>query len=209
MSTSALLKASGAAAILAGLLLTISFVFRPGEQDPATLAANPTTVPHTVGILALALCQFALFGIYARIRSASGLFGFISFLIAFVGSNVMSGVWFYSAFVEHIIAAQAPALLARDGPIESGIAQMMFVVCLSIFTLGYILLGVGIALTRAFPRWAGLLLTVGCLLVFGGIATEVFVLSRIGSVLMGLALAWLGYRLWSEAATLAGRAPPA
>jgi hypothetical protein len=200
MSTGALLRWSGVAGVLGGVLLTLSFVFRPGEQDAPTLAANPTTIPHSLGIVALISCQLALIGTYARMRAESGLFGFVSFLLAFIGSGFMIGVWFYSAYIEHVIAARAPALLASDGPIEEGIAQTTFAVSLMTFTLGYVLLGVSVTIAKVFPRWIGLLLAVGCLLVFAGIAAETFVFTRIGSVPMGLALAWLGYTLWSEEA---------
>jgi hypothetical protein len=195
---SKLLKASGAAAVASGVLLALSFLLRPGEQDPALLASAPTTVPHTLGILGLVLCQLGLIGMYARIGADFGWFGFVSFLLAFSGSNFMTGVWFFSAYVEHVIAADAPALLAPGGPIEAGIAQAMFAVSLVTFSLGLALFGVSSAIARVFPIWAGALLSIGALLIFVGIAGEIFVVRQIGAVLLGLALGRLGWQVWSE-----------
>ncbi|HZO28588.1 MAG TPA: hypothetical protein VFH48_21650 [Chloroflexota bacterium] len=198
MSESALLKASGAAAVAAGVLLALSFLLRPGEQDPVILARAPTTVAHSLGIVGLVLCQLGLIGIYARMRAESGWLGFVGFLVAFSGSNFMTGVWFFSAYVEHVIGAEAPALLAPDGPIESGIAQSMFAVSLVTFCLGHVLFGVSSAIARVFPVWAGALLTIGALLIFVGIAGEILIVRQIGAVLLGLALGRLGWQVWSE-----------
>jgi hypothetical protein len=198
VSTSGLLKASGAAAVASGVLLALSFLLRPGEQHPTMLAMAPTTVPHSLGIVGLVLCQLGLIGLYARIRGDSGWFGFVGFVLAFIGSNFMTGVWFFSAYVEHVIAADAPALLAPGGPIEAGIAQAMFAVSLVTFSLGLALFGVSSAIARAFPTWAGGLLSVGALLIFVGIAGEIFVVRQIGAVLLGLALGRIGWQVWSE-----------
>lgn len=198
MSVSKLLKASGAAAIAAGVLLALSFLLRPGEQDPALLARTPTTVPHSLGIVGLVLGQLGLIGMYARMRAESGWLGFVGFLLAFIGSNFMTGVWFFSAYVEHVIGAHAPALLAPDGPIESGIAQAMFAVSLITFSLGHVIFGVSSAIARVFPIWAGVLLTIGALLIFAGIAGEILIVRHIGAILLGLALVWLGSRVRSE-----------
>jgi hypothetical protein len=198
MSVSKLLKASGAAAIAAGVLLALSFLLRPGEQDPALLARTPTTVPHSLGIVGLVLGQLGLIGMYARMRAESGWLGFVGFLLAFSGSNFMTGVWFFSAYVEHVIGAHAPALLAPDGPIESGIAQAMFAVSLITFSLGHVIFGVSSAIARVFPIWAGVLLTIGALLIFAGIAGEILIVRHIGAILLGLALVWLGSRVRSE-----------
>jgi hypothetical protein len=197
VATSGLLKASGAAAVASGVLLALSFLLRPGEQDPTMLAMAPTTVPHSLGIVGLVLCQLGLIGLYTRIRSDSGWFGLVGFVLAFVGSNFMTGVWFFSAYVEHVIAADAPALLAPGGPIEAGIAQAMFAVSLVTFSLGLALFGVSSALARVFSIWAGGLLSVGALLIFVGIAGEAFFVRQIGAVLLGLALGRLGWQAWS------------
>ena len=195
------MKASGAAAVAAGVLLALSFLLRPGEQDPVMLARAPTTVPHSFGIAGLVLAQLGLIGIYARMRVDAGLFGFVGFLLAFIGSNFMTGVWFFSAYVEHVIAADAPALLAPDGPIESGIAQVMFAVSLATFCLGYLALGASGVIARIFPIPAGALLGIGSLLIFAGIAGEILAVRQLGAVLLGLALVWFGSRVWSETAS--------
>ena len=67
--------------------------------------------------------------------------------------------------------------------------------------VGYVLGGLlfGIATLRAgiLPRWAGGLLAIAAVSVLAA-ALLPHPLDRILAVPMGLALAWLGYALWSE-----------
>jgi hypothetical protein len=58
----------------------------------------------------------------------------------------------------------------------------------------------GVATFRAgvLPRWAAALLAVGTLLPILGSSLVPHPFDRIFAVPVGLALAWLGYALWSE-----------
>ena len=65
------------------------------------------------------------------------------------------------------------------------------------YVLGGLLFGIATFRAGILPRWAAGLLAVGavCALV---LALLPHPLDRIFAVPMGLALAWLGYALWSE-----------
>src|SRR5919206_368246 len=66
------------------------------------------------------------------------------------------------------------------------------------YLLGGVLFGVATFRARVLPRWAAGLLVVGTLLPILGSSLVPHPFDRIFAVPVGLALAWLGYALWSE-----------
>jgi hypothetical protein len=114
---------------------------------------------------------------------------------------------FAEAFISPLLATEAPKFVHGFLGIPSGHASEIDLGALpALYTLtgllGYVLGGLlfGIATFRAgvLPRWAG------GLLAFAAVAPPLLAsllphpLDRILAVPMGLALAWLGYALWSE-----------
>jgi hypothetical protein len=66
------------------------------------------------------------------------------------------------------------------------------------YLLGGVLFGVATFRAGVLPRWAAGLLVVGTLLPVLGSSLVPHPFDRIFAVPVGLALAWLGYALWSE-----------
>ena len=64
--------------------------------------------------------------------------------------------------------------------------------------LGGVLFGVATFRAGVLPRWAAGLLVVGTLLPILGSSLVPHPFDRIFALPVGLALAWLGYALWSE-----------
>jgi hypothetical protein len=103
------------------------------------------------------------------------------------------------------LAKQSPAVL-------ESISQYLPVVIVNglvaiLFMIGYVLFGIAMIKTPTLPRWAGIVVAVGApahLLGFGIaqlISTVAWPIAILGSVSLGVGLAWPGYRLW--------RTPPA
>ena len=113
---------------------------------------------------------------------------------------------FTEAFISPLLATAAPKFvegflgIVTGAPGEIDLGALPVVYKLTGF-LGYMLGGLlfGIATLRAgiLPRWAGGLLAFGAATVLAG-ALLPHPLDRIMAVPVGLALAWLGYALWSE-----------
>jgi len=129
---------------------------------------------------------------------------------------------FIEAFISPLLATAAPTFVEGFLGIPSGHASEISLGALpTLYMLtgfvGYLLGGLlfGIATFRAgiLPRWAGGLLAFGVVLPLLTSSLLPHPLDRILAVPMGLALAWLGYALWSERRTHAsepipGRASP-
>ncbi len=68
-----------------------------------------------------------------------------------------------------------------------------------IFSIGYILLGIAIALAGVLPRSAGILLAVGGPVVAFSPPIGVLAVLIVGHALFGLGLVWSGHALWTGA----------
>ena len=92
MSRSKLIRWSGLAGLVGGLLFAIPIVFHPLEQD-ATGFLTPLYVPvHVLLIVSIILNLFPLMGLYARQADKAGALGLIGFILAFIIGGVLFGL---------------------------------------------------------------------------------------------------------------------
>ncbi len=140
MSSSNLIRWSGLAAVLGGVLGVVSEFLRQtiDFSDPeAAVNTASYAVDSLLGLLLTALVQLGLVGLYARQAEASGVLGLISFLLAFLGTGLALGLAFIEAFVTPVVVTQAPELM------ESGVvAGTGTLLAFALFILGWILFGV-------------------------------------------------------------------
>lgn len=127
--------------------------------------------------------------------------GLIGVLVAFAGTALLAISSMFGFFAP-VLAAKAPATLdaiAGYPPVVifNGLAAVGFM-------SGFVILGIAVAKSGAFPRWSGILIAVGApshLLGFGiaqlGSPALSFV-AILGSLLLGSGLAWCGFRMWAK-----------
>jgi hypothetical protein len=206
MSSTNLIRWSGLANILAGILLVLFSLLHPPEvsppPDPAVVLNSPWALIHTLVMLAAVFILLGLVGTYARQIQKTGLFGLIGFLTAFVGNTLLVGFWFFDAYVIPILASQAPILLTDKTILMSGPTAGPFVLAYLlggvISVIGFIVMGIATIRANILPRWAAVLMMVGAP-VFTFSPHGPILIS--GAVLLGLGLGWLGYALWAEKTT--------
>jgi hypothetical protein len=192
------------AAVVAGICYALVGVFHP-----ANVAASVTTPAWTiVHILALAMSFFGLLGItgiYVRQAPQSGWLGLAGYVMLSLWLAMVMGFTFVEIFILPILATESPAFVAgfvgmftgSPSEIDLGVLPTLWTISGPLYLLGGVVFGIATFLARIFPRWAGLLLAIG---TAAGPAAILFPPDRVGlvAVPVGIAIAWLGYALWSE-----------
>jgi len=200
-----LIRWSGLAAMAAGILFV---VIQP--LHPADVLASVTTGRWAfVHYLGVAMCFFGLLGVtglYARQVEKVGWLGFVGYLLLSLFYALTLAFQFIEAFISPKLAAESPKFvegflgIASSHPtgMDLGFLPTVYNLTGVLYLLGG--LGFGIATLRAgvLPRWTGGLLAAAVPVAPIAVALLPHALERYAAVPMGLAMAGLGYALWSE-----------
>ena len=204
-TASNLIRWAGLAALVAGLIFAgIQPIHPPDVLSSVTTGAWAIIMP-----LKLAMCLLFLIGIagiYARQVREAGWLGLAGFLLLSFCWWLQSAYVFAETFILPPLASAASPFVVSFLGIASGNPGTMNIEPLpAVYSLGigipYMLGGLlfGIATLRAgiLPRWPAGLLAVAAVLTPAA-ALLPHGIQRLAAIPVGLALAWLGYALWSE-----------
>src|SRR5215207_7626996 len=205
ITTATLMRLAGVSAMLTGLCFLVIGMFHPVNVP----AAVTTATWVNVHIFATALGFFGLFGmagLYARQVEESGWLGLAGFLLFTVWMTLVSGFSFVEAFILPKLASESPAFVegllgmfsGAPSEIDLGILPTIWNISGPMFILGPVLFGIATFRARVLPRWAGALLALNIVLVPLGALVSPECQPKIIMIPIGLALAWLGYALFSE-----------
>jgi hypothetical protein len=206
MNTKKLIRWAGLAAMSSGILFIVIQAIHPLDVLSSVTTAQ-WAIAHYVGIAMAFLGLLGIAGIYARQVEAAGWLGLAGYLLLSLFFALTLAFQVAEAFISPLLATTAPTFvegflgIANGRPTGMNLGALPTIYSLTGFA-GYVLGGLlfGIATLRAgiLPRWAGGLLALATasppLLAW----LLPHPLDRILAVPMGLALAWLGYALWSE-----------
>jgi hypothetical protein len=204
---SKMIRVAGLAAMGAGMLYIVIQTIHP--LDVFSSVTTPQwAITHYLSIVMDFLAMLGIAGLFARQVDKSGWLGLAGYLL-------FSGFWAFSvalhfieAFISPVVANVAPKFvegllgMVVGHASEINLGALPTVNDLLIGLVGYVIGGIlfGIATFRArvLPRWAGGLLAIGTLLpvLLSSVVHHPF--DRLFAVPVGLALAWLGYALFSE-----------
>jgi hypothetical protein len=200
-----LIRWSGLAAMASGVLFV---VMQP--LHPADILASVTTdrwaFVHSLGV---AMCFFGLLGVaglYARQTERVGWLGLGGYLLLSLFYALTLAFQFIEAFVSPKLAAESPAFvegilgIANGSPTGMDLGALPTVYSLTgvMYLLGGLLLGIATFRARILPRWTGILLAAAVPVAPIAVALLPHALERYAAVPLGVALACLGYALWSE-----------
>ncbi len=205
VTASSLIRWSGLAALVAGLIFAgIQPIHPPDVLSSVTTGAWAIIMP-----LKLAMCLLFLvgiMGIYARQVKEAGWLGLAGFLLLGLAWWIQTGYVFAEAFILPVLATAAPQFvdsflgIASGNPGEMNIGPLPAIYSLGIgipYMLGGLLFGIATLRARVLPRWpAGLLAVAAALTPLAALLPHD--IQRLAAIPVGLALAWLGYALWSE-----------
>jgi hypothetical protein len=206
MSSSNLIRWSGLAALVGGLLwivLEVAFLIIVGDQPESVAAVTSAWVILLVlALVGNMLILLGLVGLYARQVAETGVLGLVAFLVAFFGTALFVGLNWTFTFAAPSLAQAAPEVLDAD---PSGVLGAGFILTFVLFGLGWLLFGLASLRAGVLPRGAAVLLVVGAVLIFVLSLLEL----PFSAVVFGIALAWIGYALWAGAGEGATEAKPA
>ena len=137
-----------------------------------------------LALVAMFALLLALTGLYARQVPDSGKLGLVGYLVAFLGTTLVAGDWWYEAFIGPALREQAPEILttAPGGSILIGAAITSVT-----FAAGWVTFGLATFRAGVFPRRNAILLTVA------GVAGVLTLISPF-QIPLALAVGWMG--LW-------------
>lgn len=189
MSSSALIRLSGFAAVGAGVLLVLTELLYlvVGLEETISVEAASSgffLFQGLVFLLAGILLLGGLVGFYASRSEDMGTLGLVGFLVAFIGSALTVGAYWDGTFVPPVLAQEAPELL---GTVPPPIILFANTVSFALLTLGWLLFGLAVLRSRVYPRVVAVLLMVGAVLAFFPLPFS--------TVVFGLAVAWMGFGL--------------
>ena len=190
MHSSDLIRWSGLAAILGGVLLLISDLLSLTAPSGSLSEAATTTsyaVDSGLRLIGGTSLLLGLVGLYARQSAASGALGLVAFLVAFAGTTLILGTWWTNAFVAPSLATEEPAFL-EAGP--TGALGFGFTLSFALGAVGWLLFGLVSFGARVYPRAAVVVLMVGAALAFAPLP--------ISGVVLEVAITWLGLLLFSR-----------
>ena len=140
---------------------------------------------YGIALISTIALLFALTGLYLRQADAAGRLGLVGYVVAFIGTVLVAGDWWFESFIVPQIAAVAPQVMtgAITGSMAIG-AAATFV----LFALGWTVFGIATFRANVYPRPAAVLLMVGG--VVGILAG-----STPYQVPLAIAIGWIGYSL--------------
>lgn len=198
MSSSNLIRWSGAALVLAGVLIAGPVLFHPDEvAHPEAVTSATWFVVHVLFAAGAVLALFGLTGLYARQAERVGKTGLVGFVLAFIGVTLLVSALVIEAFVVSVISSEAPRLLDASGPLFAGPLGVFFLLAGVSFALGAVLLGAATVRAGVLPRFSAPPLIVGApLLAFWPPLPHLAGVT--GGVLVGIGFAWMGYAVWAS-----------
>jgi hypothetical protein len=204
-TASKLIRWAGLSAMLGGFL----FVGIQPIHPPEILSSFTTStwaIVHYVGVAMCFLILLGITGIYARQVEESGWLGLAGFLLFGLMWALTAAFQFAEGLIVPLLAIDAPKLAVGFEGITSGspsevslgILPAVYSLTSVLYLLGGVLFGIATFRAGILPRWAGGGLAVGTVapLVLSLLLPHEFI--RLAAVPVGIALALLGYALWSE-----------
>ena len=216
ITTSNLIRFSGLALVPAGIVFAGIQPIHP----PDVVESVSTTAWAIITSLKFAMCVLFVVGItglYARQAEKSGWFGLVAFLVLGLSWTLQSAFVFAEAFILPPLAATAPEFVdaalgisyGHTGGVNLGALPTIYSLGVGIdYMLGGLLFGIATVRAGILPRVpAGLLAIAATLTPLAALLPHAQ--QRYAAVPVALALAWLGYALFSERRTSVAQTAPA
>ena len=204
ITPSSLIRWAGLCAVMAGIIFVGIQPIHPLDA----LSSVNTSAWGIITPLKTLMCLLFLIGItgmYARQVKESGWLGLIGYLMLSLCWALELVFIFAEAFIIPPLASVAPKFVegffgifnSHPVAMKLGALPALWNLVGAMYILGSLVFGIATFRAGVLPRWAsGLLIAAAVLTPMAFLLSHP--LNRIVAVPTGLALAWLGYALWSE-----------
>ncbi len=214
-----LIRWAGLFAMIAGIIYTvIQPIHPPDALSSVTTSAWAIITPVKTAMAMLFL--LGITGIYARQVRETGWLGLVGFLLLIVSWALNLAYIFAETFIIPLLTTTSPTFIdgffgiVNGHPVETNLGALpgIFALVGITYMLGGLLFGVATFRAGILPRRAaGLLAAASALTPLAALVPHE--LQRLAGMPVGIALAWLGYALWSEwrekaSETLPGKVSP-
>ena len=185
MKSSSLMRLAGLAAVLSGASSVIGDLLSliVDLESAESAATAPYVIVFLLYLLGAVLLLLGLVGLYTSQSEAAGVLGLLGFLVAFLGTALVSGALWFELFITPSLATEAPELAEAELGLAGFILSFLSVI------VGWILFGVATLRARVYPRPAAVLLIVGAMVSFVPIP--------LSGVFLSVAVAWFGLMLFT------------
>lgn len=205
ITTPKLVHWAGLSAMVAGLIFAGIQPIHP----PDVISSVNTSFWAVITSLKTVMSIFGLFaiaGLYARQVEETGWLGLAGYLLLSIFYAVQMCYSFAEVLILPLLSTVAPSFVESalgmasggGGEMNLGAFATVYSLVSALYMLGLLFFGIAIFRARILSPWAA------GLLAFSGPLAIIMVMllphqvERLAAMPMGIALAWLGYSLWSE-----------
>lgn len=192
-------RCGGYANIVGGVLVAIAYLTHPHDETPEVIASSYWLWTHVLFVFSLLFGVFGLIALMGHALRKASAMGLIGYVIAISSLILIFGLNYYETFINPVVAVEAPEFVSTYGAgLTIGLVGALFPISGSLFLVGYVLFSIDLLRTRQLGRGAPTLMIVG-VVIFGSGLSGFFpmLVVQVGSVVFGIATAWMGVRLVS------------
>ena len=204
MNIKNLIRWAGLSAMVAGISYIAVGMFHP-PNVASSVTSSAWAIVHAVAIAMSFFGLLGMTGIYARQVKETSWLGLAGYLLFSLWLVLIMGFTFTEVLILPLLATAAPVFVegwmgmlnGSAGTMNLGALSTVWPLTAPVYMLGGLLFGIATIRARILPRWAGGLLALGTALAPVAALLPLGLQPKV-AVPVGIALAWLGYALWSE-----------
>lgn len=209
-----LTRVAGLCAVAAGLLFVGVQINHP-HLDATFVTTTEFSVRQTAKVLMTVLALAGITGMYLRQVKQTGVLGLLGYLLFGAAYLILMSIEVLSVSVLPSLAASAPAYVndvlavsvGGTATGDVGLLQTVIQANGALYLAGGFIFGIALFRANVLARWAAALLAGGTVATIA-ISVLPQVNERLFAIPTGVALVGLGYSLWRDQRTLAGRSLP-
>jgi hypothetical protein len=194
MRTHTLIRWGGLAALIASIVsiaIEIALLATIRNQAYSTAAlSGEWFILYTLRLIATILLMLGLVAIFARQSQKMGTFGVVAFVIASIGTMLVSGFAWALTFTFPAMAEAVPAFLDAHAAAPSiGVVLTLFLV-----TIGWLLFGIACLRAKVLPTGAAWVVIIGSFLAL----VLNMMKAPLSWLVFDVGVIWMGWWLWKE-----------